>query len=153
MTDIAVPHTMATAGGTIVFNDGSVDQYLLNTIPGLAGTAARVVVDKVPYGHGGIYHPPWKEARYFQPEGSLLIQSTLVMNEIVEIRNTMEAALLAAYESLLTVDGTWSWTPQGQAQRTLTIRRDAQPCEFVHVDNYQVVDFSFGLIAVNPDWT
>jgi hypothetical protein len=144
---------MTTAGGTIVFNDGSLDQYLLNAIPGLAGTTARVVVDKVPYGDGGIYHPPWKEARYFQPEGSLLIQSTRVWDDVVVIRNTMEAALLTAYESLLDVNGTWSWTPQGQSQRTLTIRRDAQACEFTHVDNFQVVDFSFGLVSVSPDWT
>ena len=153
MTDIAVVHTFVTPGGTITFNSGAADQYLLNAIPGLGGTTARVVIDKVPYGDGGIYHPAWKDTRHFQPSGSLLIQSTRVQNEIVEIRNTMEAALLAAYESILNANGTWSWTPQGLSSRTLTVRRDAQPCEFEHVDNFQIVDFSFGLVAVSPDWT
>jgi hypothetical protein len=152
MTDIAVPHVMTTPGGTITFNDDSDDQYLLNAIPGLAGTPARVVVDKVAYGHGGIIHPSWKDTRYFQPQGTLLILSTPVQDDIVDIRNDMEEALRVAYESLLDADGTWAWTPLGQSSRTLTIRRDAQPVEFTHEDNFQVIDFSFGLVSVAPDW-
>jgi hypothetical protein len=152
VSDIAVVHTWATPGGTITFNSGDLDQYLLNALPGLDGTAARVVIDKVPFGDGAIRHPAWKDARYFQPEGSLLIQSTRIMEDIQSIRNTMEAALLAAYESTLNADSTWTWTPRGGSQRSLTVRRDAQPLEFQHVDNFQVVDFSFGLVATSPDW-
>lgn len=153
MTDIAVPHVMTTPGGTITFNSDALDQYYLNAIPGLAGAVARVVVDRVPYGHGVIVHPAWRDGRFFQPSGSLLIQSTRVQDAIVVIRNEMEEDLRVAYESILDADGTWVWTPQGEAQRTLTIRRDAQPLEFTHEDNYQIVDFSFGLIAADPDWT
>jgi len=153
MTDIAVQHVMTTPGGTITFNNGTDDQYYLSDIPGLAGAPARVVIDKRPFTDGGIYHPPFKDTRYFQPTGSLLITSTLNQNAIVVIRNAMEEALRVAYESLLGGNGTWQWTPQGQASRTLTIRRDAQPVEFHHVDGFQVVDFSFGLVSVSPDWT
>ncbi len=153
MTDIAVTHTMTTPGGTIVFNDGSLDQFYLNAIPGLGGTRARVPVDKVPFGHGATVHPSWKAERHFAPEGSLLIQSTRVMDEIVQIRNTMEAQLYAAVESLIGgATGTWAWTPQGQAARSLTIVRDEEGIQWTHVDNYQVLDFVFFLIAADPDW-
>jgi len=153
MTDIAVQHVMTTPGGTITFNDGSADQFYLSDFPGLDGTPARIVVDKTPFADGGILHPPFKDVRHFQPTGTLLITSTLNQAAIQTIRNDMAEDLRAAYESILTANGTWQWTPLGQSSRTLTIRRDSQAIEFFHVDGYQAVDFSFGLIAVDPDWT
>lgn len=152
MADIAVVHTFTTPAGTIVFNDGSADQFYLGPISGLDGTPARRVTDKTAYGDGGIIHPGFLDLRVFQPTGSLLIRSTRNMDAIVVIRNQMEADLAEAYESTLNATGTWQWQPQGQSSRTLTVQRDSQPCEFVHADNFQVVDFSFGLIAANPVW-
>lgn len=153
MADVAVQHTMVTPAGTVVFNDGSLDQYYLNATPGLDGVPARVAVSKVPYGHGARWHAGWRDGRRFQPTGTLLIQSTRVQNEIVEIRNDMEETLRAAHESLLDGDGTWSWTPLGGTERTLVIYRDEQEVAYTHVDNYAAVDFTFGLIAPDPDWT
>lgn len=155
MTDIAVEHTMTTPGGVIVFNDlTAVDRFFLNAVPGLGGVAARVTKAKLAFTDGAYIPNSFKTHREFQPQGTLLILSTTVPNEIVAIRNDMEELLRVAYESLGDADGMWAWTPRGDiSERALTIRRDDQPCEFTHVDGYQNVDFSFGLVAGSPDWT
>jgi hypothetical protein len=74
-----------------------------------------------------------------------------VQNSIVQIRNGFEEDLRLALESILAADGTFVWTPQGQAERTLTVRHDVQ-LEFGHDQNYLLATFSFGLVAADPDW-
>jgi hypothetical protein len=154
MTDIGVAYTLTTPGGTITFNSGAADQYYLNKTPGLHGIQARVPVDKVPYGDGGIVHPSWKEPRHFTLEGSLLILSTHVETAIVAVRNDMEEDLEAAAESILApASGTLAWTPTGKSARSLTVHLDEQGLQWEHVDNYQVLDFVLALVAADPDAT
>jgi hypothetical protein len=85
-------------------------------------------------------------------EGILLIQSTRLQDDVVVIRNDMEEELTDALESILRLDGSFSFTPQGLANRTFTVRYEVG-LEFVHTDNYLTDAFSFGLIAGEPDWS
>jgi hypothetical protein len=151
VTDVAVPHVLTTPGGSITFNDGSADQFYLNAIPGLDTIPARVPIDKIAFGHGARAHPSWRDAKHFAPEGSLLITSTRVMDDIVTIRNTMAAQLATVVDALIgDTSGTWQTTPLGQASRTWTVVRDAEGIQWTHVDNYQVLDFVFFLVAPDP---
>lgn len=155
MPDIACEYLLATPGGNITFNDGSTDQFYIGNILGLAGTTLRTPQDDVPYGHGGIGHNFWRGARHITIEGSLLILSVPCGNQMNEIRNEMEDDLLTALESIgaLTTDtGTLDWTPQGLSARQLTVRYEV-PLECPHDQNFLLRNFTFGLVAENPDWT
>ena len=155
MADVGVQYELSTPGGNVFFNDGSDDQFYITEIQGLGGAPVRSPSDPVPYGDGGLSYNWWKDARPVTIDGIFLIQSTRVMDDIVVIRNDMEEELRAALESiaaLATSTGTLVWTPQGQSQRTLTVRCDVA-VDFVHIENYLVESFHFGLRADNPDWT
>lgn len=152
MPDIAVVHTFITPVGTILFNtpDGDGDQYYLGPIAGLDGTTARRPIVKLAYTDGVYIPPAFLDVRQFQPTGTLLIPRNRSMSEIQTKRNDMAADLEEAYESCLNATASWSFTPLGGASRTLTVVRDAQPIVFDYVDDYQNVDFSFGLVAADP---
>lgn len=152
MPDIAVVHTFTTPAGTILFNtpDGDGDQFYLGPIAGLDGTTARRPLVKLAYTDGGYVPPAFLDLRQFQPTGTLLIVRGRSGDDIEEKRNDMAADLTAAYESCLNATGTWAFTPLGQSAQSLTVYRDAQPIVFDHVDDFQNVDFSFGLVAADP---
>lgn len=152
MADVGVTYTLTTGGGTVVFNDGSADQIYITEIQGLGGAPIRAPIDPVPYGDGGIVHSFWKGPRHVIVDGIFLITSTRVQDSVVQIRNDFEEDLRIALESCLSADATFTWTPQGQPERTLTVRNDV-PVDFAHGENYLLVTFSFGLVAADPDWT
>ena len=151
MADVGVPYVLYTGGGNVSFNDGSADQIYINEIHGLAGPPVRAPIDPVPYGDGGIVHDFWKGPRHIIVDGIFLITSTRIQNSIVVIRNEFEEDLRLALESIFAADGTFVWTPQGQAERTLIVRHDVQ-LECIHDQNYLLSTFSFGLVAADPDW-
>ena len=152
MADVGVQYSLTTPAGTIVFNDDSADQYYITEIGGLAVPTIRAPIDNVPLGDGGLVHDFWKGPRHLSIEGVLLIESTRVMNSIVDIRNQMEDDLVFVLESILRDDGTLTYTPTGAGARSLTVRHDI-PLEFRHQDNYLLVSFTFGLVAAEPDWS
>jgi hypothetical protein len=152
MADVAVVYTLTTPDGTVVFNDGGSDQFYITEVRGLGAPALRTPFDNVPLGDGGLIHDFWKGPRHIGVEGILLIQSTRQMDDIVIARNDMEEELTDALESILRADGSFSFTPQGLANRTFTVRYEVG-IEFVHTDNYLTDAFSFGLIAGEPDWS
>jgi hypothetical protein len=149
--DIGVQYTLTTPGGTINFNDGSANQYYLSTVGGLDGPTIRAPIDDRPQTDGGIVHDFFAGPRHITFEGVLLIQSTHIMNSVVQIRNTMEDNLRTAVVSLLRADGTLAWTPQGKSARSLTVRHDV-PLDFTNIENYLLLQFHFGLVAANPYW-
>lgn len=158
MADVAVPFTLTTPGGTVLFNNTGTDdfnvpgpnEFYITEIDGLDGPAIRAPIDARPQADGAILHNFWKGGRNITITGALIIRSTRVMNSVVIARNTMEASLLAALESILQADGTLAWTPQGQGARSLTVRHHgAPPLEFSGIE---VKTFIFGLVAANPDW-
>lgn len=152
MADVAVPYQLSTPASTVNFNDGGLDQFYITVVRGLGAPALRTPFDNVPLGDGGIIHDFWKGPRHIGVEGILLIQSTRLQDDVVVIRNDMEEELTDALESILRLDGSFSFTPQGLANRTFTVRYEVG-LEFVHTDNYLTDAFSFGLIAGEPDWS
>ena len=157
MADIGVVYVLATPGGTVNFNDGvnpfaGADQHYITEIRGLEAPALRTPFDSVPLGDGALIHDFWKGARHIEIEGTILVQSTRIENDIVEIRNDMTDELIDALESILRADGTLTYSPQGQGARTYTVRYDIG-LQTVHTANYHQLDFSFGLIAGEPDWS
>lgn len=155
MADVGAIHTLTTPGGTIVFNNGELhttdDLYWIQEIEGLDGAPRRSPQDPRPLAHGGLVHPIWKNARPFQIDGVILVQSTPFGDACRTVRNTMEAALEAALDSILDADGTWSWTPIGLSARSLTVR-NPEEVNFRHTEEYALLGFNFGLVAADPDW-
>ena len=157
MADVGVIYSLATPVGTVLFNDAvdpfiGADQFYITEIRGLASPALRTPIDNVPLGDGGLIHDFWKGPRHIGIEGTILVQSTRIENSIVVIRNDMEDELVDALESILRADGTLSYAPQGEGTRTYTVRYEVG-LETVHTDNYHKLDFSFGLVAGEPDWS
>jgi hypothetical protein len=154
MADVGVVYTLTTPGPDIVFNqftdpfEGQ-DQYYITEIRGLSSPALRTPFDNVPLGDGGLIHDFWLGPRHIGVEGTVLVQSTPIQDDIVVIRNGMEKDLADALESILRADGTFVFTPQGESQVSYTVRYEIG-LEFVHTNNYLSLDFSFGLIAGNP---
>ena len=155
MADVGAIHTLSTPGGTIIFNNGDLhtltDLYWIQEIDGLDGAPRRAPVDPRPLTHGGLVHPFWKGPREFIVEGVILIQSNPVGDACRTARNSMEAALITALDSILAANGTWSWTPIGLSGRSLTVRNQDK-VDFKHQEDYALLGFTFGLIAANPDW-
>jgi hypothetical protein len=151
MADVAVQYTLSTGGGTVNFNDGSADQFYITEIQGLGTPQIRTPIDNAPQAHGGLVHNFWKGPRHIIVEGIFLITSVPLGRVCQEIRNDMEEDLRAALDSIYQTDGTFTWTPVGHAQRSLSVRHDV-PLECPHQDNYLLRAFTFGLVAADPDW-
>lgn len=155
MSDVGAIHTLTTPGGTIIFNNGTLhtldDLYWIQEIDGLDGAPRRSPVDSRPLTDGGLVHPIYKGPRPFTIDGVILIQSTPFGDACRTKRNTMEAALEAALDSILQADGTWTWTPIGLGARSLTVR-NPEKVDFRHTEEYALLGFTFGLIAADPDW-
>jgi len=150
MADVGVSYELA-GSSTVTFNDGSADQFYITEITGLGGPPVRAPIDDMPYGDGGLVHTFWKGPRHLIVDGIFLITSTWKMDDIVVIRNDFEEDLRVCLESIITADGTLTWQPQGQLERSLVVRHDVQ-LEYVHDQDYRVVAFHFGLVAADPDW-
>jgi hypothetical protein len=155
MPDIACEYTLTTPAGTIVFNDGSVDEYFITDIPdGLAGAPLRTPTDFVPYGHGSLSYNFWRGGRNILIEGMFFVRSLPPCPQMVEEWNIMEENLRVCLESIAELDsdtGTLVWTPTGLSQRTLTVRHNVQ-LQCPPDQNYSVRAFNFGLLADDPDW-
>jgi len=153
MADVGVQYDLTTPAGTIIFNDGSLDQFYITKVRGLGSPDLRTPMDKVPLGHGALFHPFFKGARHIGVEGIFLIESTRIQNNIVVIRNEMEFDLTEALESLLDDStGTFTFAPQGFGSRTFVVKYEVG-FEPEHGDNYISLYFSFGLVAAEPDWS
>lgn len=155
MADIGCPYTLTTPGGTIFFNDGSIDQFYIQGITGLGTPPIRAPIDDVPYGNGSIGHNFWTAGRHVVFEGVFLVTSVDCGPTQVGAWNDMEDSLRVALESiagLTTATGTLVWTPTGDvATRTLVVRHD-QPMECPPDQNFTIRNFSFGLFAADPTW-
>lgn len=156
MADVGVVYTLTTPGPDITFNQFTVpfnrkDQYYITEIRGLESPALRTPVDNVPLGDGGLVHDFWKGPRHIEVEGVIMVGSTPIEDNIVVIRNDMTDDLIDALESILRADGSLAYSPQGAGTRTYTVRYEVG-LQTTHVDNYQSLQFSFGLIAAEPDW-
>ena len=151
---MGVQYVLTTGSGTITFNEfidpfNGQDQFYISEIRGLASPALRTPFDSVPLGDGALVHDFWFGARHIGIEGTILVQSVRVEDSIVQVRNQMEADLTDALNSIIRTDGTLVFTPSGQSMFTYTVRYEV-PLEFVHSNNYNSLDFSFGLIAADP---
>lgn len=154
MADVGVVYTLTTPGTDITFNQFTdpltgQDQYYITTIRGLESPDMRTPVDPVPLGDGALIHDFYYGARHIAIEGLILVTSTMVMNDIVEIRNDMTDDLVSALGAILRADGTLAFTPQGGSPTSYTVRYEVG-LETTHGDNYTSLQFSFGLIAGTP---
>lgn len=158
MADLATLYTLATPGGTILFNNGDLkdgtDKYWIQNIQGLDQAPLRTPQDNVPFGDGGIVHDFWKGPRHVVLEGVLVTESVgwpSTGDACVQRQNEMEEDLIDALESIIRADGTLSWTPLGLAARSLTVRSEV-PVEFSPGENFVLKNFTFGLVAADPAW-
>ena len=155
MADVGVVYTLTTPGGTITFNEftdpfvGDNDQWYITEIRGLGSPVMRTPVDPVPLGDGALVHDFYFGERLIGIEGTFLVMSTGIQDDIVQIRNQMEFDLKLALYSIIRTDGTLVYTPQGQGQYTYNVRYHVG-LETVHSNNYHSLDFSFGLISADP---
>src|ERR1043165_1152262 len=103
MADLTCTYTLATPGGTIVFNNGELksfdDLYWIQTLQGLDGAPVRAPVDPVPFGDGGLVHRFWKAPRQITFDGAILIQSVPIGSDCRAPLNVMEDALRVACDS------------------------------------------------------
>lgn len=146
MSDVASSYTFATPGGTIVFNDGSTDEYYLTDITGLDQADVRNPNDDAPQVSGAIVHTHFETGLRPVLTGIFMIRSTRVMTAIRIIRNEMEKDLTVAVRSILGADGTLAWTPLGQAAASLVVRQEFK-VEYTYVDGYLNKQFVFGLVS------
>ncbi len=153
MADVGVVYVLS-ATPSITFNsgidpfDGS-DKYYITEIRGLESPDLRTPTDPVPLGDGALVHSYWFGARHIGIEGVILVNSTGIENDIVEVRNDMTQDLDDALTSILRTDGTLAFTPQGESARSITVRYEVG-LNVTHTDNYHTLQFSFGLIAGDP---
>lgn len=157
MPDVACPYTLATPAGTIVFNDGSAEQFYITNIPqGLAGAPIRAPIDNVAFGDGSIGFNFWKGGRHILIEGVFLVTSLPPCPALVALWNAMEDELRIALDSIsadIASTATLSWTPTGDvAVRALVVRNDVE-LETQPDQNYLTRTFTFGLFSEDPDWT
>lgn len=156
MADVVTQYTLATPGGTIIFNNGTLrsldDLYWTAKVRGLDSPRLRTNEDDAPQTHGSIIHNTFKGSRYPAFEGDILIQSVPLGSACQAASNVMETALKTALESILApVDGTLSWTPLGESAKSLSVNYWVG-LEVDPVNNYATRYFTFGLIAGSPDY-
>ena len=156
MADLSTTYTLAAPGGTIVFNNGDLndgtDLYWILEIEGLDGAEARLQVDNAPQADGGIIHTGWKTPRHITFNGKLMIFSVPFGWDCTAALNTMEENLRIATDSMIRADGTLTWQPDGLPTHSLTVRREIK-VDYSPQDNYMTRGFVFGLVAADPDWT
>lgn len=156
MADVSTQYSLATGGGTITFNAGSLgdgtDKYWLTSVTGLDGPAIRAPIDLVPFGDGGIIHTFWKGPRHPVFDGMLLIESSRSQTDCMMLRNDLVAALETALDSIITAAGTLTWTPAGQSALSLPVFNEVG-FSVNYSDNYAVANFTFGLVSADAEPT
>lgn len=88
-------------------------------------------------------------ARHISVEGVILVNSTQIMDDIVQVRNDMTDDLVSALQAIIRTDGTFSFTPTGGVLTSYTVRYEVG-LQTPHSSNYNSLQFSFGLIAGDP---
>lgn len=156
MADLSCVYELVTPSGTILFNDGDLrtndDLYWISEIEGLDGATIRAQVDNAPQTHGGIVHTFWKGPRQITMQGAIVIQSVPFGAACLTVRNEMEDDLRVALDSILQDDGTLTWTPEGQSERSLLVRHNIR-LDFTPQEGYVIMGFTFGLISADSDWS
>lgn len=155
MADVGVSYTLTTPGVDITFNQyvtpsSPNSQYFLMEIRGLESPALRTPMDNVPLGDGGLIHDFWYGPRHITLEGLIWIPPNFGSQDaIVAERNSMTSDLVSALNEILRADGTLSFTPQGGGATSYTVRYEVG-LQTPHADNYNSLQFSFGLVAGDP---
>ncbi len=142
------PMTLATPGGTLTFNQATGDTYINDPggCSGLDGVPLRVTLDDAPQTDGGLKHKTFRSARHILMTGTLLTGSG---SSTFVARNTLEATMTVAIDSLLNADGTLAWTVQGGAPHSITVRTEMSAV----YSGGLVKSYAFGLYAANPTIT
>lgn len=113
MPDVASVYTLTTPGPDIAFNDFELfseeDGYWLNDIQGLDEPDLRVPRFNKPVTHGTRVLPGFFTGLTPAFVGEYVVQSTVIMDEIRAIRNTMRRNLRDALRSIIDADGTLTW--------------------------------------------
>lgn len=160
MSDLGTTYTLTTPGAApdIVFNNGDFgdgqDKYWIQNISGLDGPPIRAPIDNKPFGDGGILHTFRKGPRHVVVEGVLVTESVgwpSSGDACRQQQNEMEEDLIDALDAIMAADGTFAWTPLGLSSRSLTVRHDVT-VEFVSIENFILKQFTFGLVAADPNW-
>jgi hypothetical protein len=156
LADVGVIYTLTAPGPlAIVFNQFvdpfiGEDQFYITEIRGLESPSLRVPQDPVPLGDGALIHDFYYGATHITFEGVILIDSTQICDDQVEIRNEMTADLKAALNAMLRANGSLSFTPQGESAQTINGLRYEVGLQTPHTSDYRMLEFSFGLVTGTP---
>ena len=126
------------------------DQFYITELRGLESPALRVPQDPVPLGSGALIHDFFYGATHITFEGVILVDSTEIMDDIVEIRNSMTQDLKDALDSILAANGSLAWTPQGEGAQSISGLRYEVGLQTPHTADYRMLEFSFGLVTGTP---
>lgn len=139
------PWRLITPGGTISFNTGSGDEYVLDPLRCSGDMPTqRLVVDPRPRTGGAILHGGLAGEWPFVLAGTMHCRTGTAA-----ARNTMEANLKAALESIRAADGTLEQTPSGGSARTVTVRLQVP----VGFQEAWVKTFVFGVVSGSTAWS
>lgn len=143
-------YTLTDGTHTVTLNAASGDTFLVDPTlsTGLDMPPVRANVDNKPQTDGGIVHNAFLGPRHITFTGMLYIRSASTDAGVVAARNTLETSLETVLRGILRADGTLSYTPTGGSAVSLTVRCDMGAT----FTGGFVKQFSFGLVAANPDW-
>lgn len=147
MAEFSAPATLVTPAGTISFNTGSGDEYRITNAEGLDMAPIRTTVDDAPQTDGGLIHAQFFGPRHITIEGQLRVRTQITTPALIGARNNMEDALVSALTSIIRTDGTFSFTRQGAATRSVVVRCDVAAS---FSGTGLIKDYMFGLVAANP---
>ena len=155
MANYAAVYTLATPGGTILFNngtlDGIVDLYWIQTLPGLDFPEVRNPTDRAPQVSGSLVHKRLFAGLQFSVQGLLIVRSVPFGGSACQgVLDVMEENLRNALLSIGDTAGTLSWTTAvgGQSLSVyIDVKLDVQP-----EADYTMRTFTFGLQAASATY-
>lgn len=153
MSDVASVYTLTTPGNDVVFNDFDLhteeDGYWLIDVTGLDEADTRVPRFNKPVADGSRVLPGYFTGLAPAFVGEYVIQSTVILDEIRAIRNTMRRYLRDALREIIDADGTISWQEPVVGDTidcSLTVRY-AEKLTSSYESNYAQKFFAFTLFS------
>jgi hypothetical protein len=145
------PWELATPGGTISFNVGSGDDFVLDPDQCSGDMPeVRATVDPAPRDDGGIVH-----AGYLGHWPIVLAGVMHNTTGTAAARNAMEDDLVTALRSIVATTGTLEQTPSGGSARSISVQLQVRlaTSSWGQVQGAWVKQFVFGLVSGDTDWS
>ena len=139
-------HELVTPAGTITFNHATASTYAHDPGRCVYTKSTRGDIDDAPLTPGALLHTRVPGAAFLTLVGTFLVRGVSAEADAAEARTDLIVALEAALVAIENTDGTYSWTPTGKTQRSLTVRSDG----VLQAPGGWQKTYLFGLIAADP---